>query len=66
MEAELASLDEKINQLAQLCHKLRLDNTQLRQQLASARSEGKRLGEKVDAAKVRLEALLEQIPDGTE
>lgn len=66
MEAELESLDEKINQLAQLCRKLRMDNTQLRQQLASARSEGKRLGEKVDAAKVRLEALLEQIPDGTE
>lgn len=66
MEAELQSLDEKINQLVQLCRKLRMDNSQLRQQLASARSEGKRLGEKVDAAKLRLEALLEQIPDGTE
>jgi cell division protein ZapB len=66
MEAELESLDEKINQLAQLCRKLRMDNSLLRQQLASAQSESKRLGDKVDAAKGRLEALLEQIPDGAE
>jgi cell division protein ZapB len=43
-----------------------MDNSQLRQQLASAQSESKRLGEKVDAAKGQLEALLEQIPDGDE
>lgn len=66
MEAELQSLDEKINQLAQLCRKLRMDNSELRQQLASARNESKRLGEKVDAARLRLEALLEQIPEGSE
>lgn len=66
MEAELESLDEKINQLAKLCRKLRMDNSLLRQQLASAQSESKQLGEKVDAAKGRLEALLEQIPDGAE
>jgi cell division protein ZapB len=66
MDAELNALDDKISQLAQLCQKLRRDNTQLRQQLVSVQNENKRLGEKVNAAKTRLEALLEQIPDRAE
>jgi len=66
MEAELKSLDEKITQLAKLCQKLRGDNSHLRQQLASAQNENKRLSDKVSAAKTRLEALLNQIPDGAE
>jgi cell division protein ZapB len=66
MEAELNALDDKIAQLIQLCQKLRKDNTLLRQQLAAAQNESKRLTEKVDTAKVRLEALLSQIPDGAE
>ena len=66
MEAELNALDEKVSQLAQLCQKLRRDNNQLRQQLAAALSESKRLAEKVDTATTRLEGLLNQIPDGAE
>jgi len=66
MEAELNALDEKVSQLAQLCQKLRKDNSQLRQQLAAALSESKRLAEKVDTATTRLEGLLNQIPDGAE
>ncbi len=66
MEAELNTLDEKIAQLAKLCQKLRGDNSALRQQLAAAQSENKRLAEKVAAAKTRLEALLGQIPEATE
>jgi len=66
MEAELNALDEKVSQLAQLCQKLRKDNSQLRQQLATAQSESKRLAEKVNTAKTRLEGLLNQIPDGAE
>jgi len=66
MEAELTSLDDKISQLVQLTQKLRKDNSQLRQQLASVQSENKRLAEKVGAAKSRLEGLLAQIPDGAE
>jgi cell division protein ZapB len=66
MEAELNALDEKVSQLAQLCQKLRKDNNQLRQQLATAQSESKRLAEKVNTAATRLEGLLNQIPDGTE
>ena len=66
MEAELNALDDKVTQLAQLCQKLRKDNNQLRQQLVTAQSEGKRLAEKVNTATTRLESLLNQIPDGGE
>jgi cell division protein ZapB len=66
MEAELTALDDKISQLVLLTQKLRKDNSQLRQQLASLQSENKRLSEKMDAAKNRLEGLLAQIPEGAE
>jgi cell division protein ZapB len=66
MEAELTALDDKISQLVQLTQKLRKDNSQLRQNLASVQSENKRLADKVNAAKARLEALLTQIPEGAE
>jgi len=66
MEAELTALDDKISQLVQLAQKLRKDNSQLRQSLASVQSENKRLSDKVDTAKARLEILLTQIPEGSE
>ena len=66
MEAELTSLDDKISQLVRLTQKLREDNSQLRQNLASIHAENKLLSEKVNTAKARLEALLTQIPDSAE
>jgi len=63
MEAEINSLDEKVRQLAHLCQKLRTDNSQLRQQLVSAKDENQRLSEKISSATSRLETLLEKIPD---
>jgi cell division protein ZapB len=62
MEADLKALEDKIGQLVELTQRLRNDNLGLRQQLAQAVSDNKRLGEKVDAAKVRLAALLERLP----
>jgi cell division protein ZapB len=62
MEAELKSLETKIEQFVQLCHKLRTDNHQLRQQLASALDQRRRLEEKIESATTRLEALLSHIP----
>ena len=62
MDAELRSLETKINQVVELCQRLRQDNQQLRQQLASAVSQTKRLEEKINVATVRLENLLAQIP----
>jgi cell division protein ZapB len=66
MESELNSLEEKINQFVRLCQQLRLENIQLRQQLASTASENKHLAEKISAATDRLEALLTQIPGSEE
>ncbi|HZP91677.1 MAG TPA: DUF904 domain-containing protein [Burkholderiales bacterium] len=66
MQAELDELDERIRQLVELCQRLRKDNSELRQQLASMRSENKRLSEKMESARVRLEALLEQVPESPE
>lgn len=66
MEAELSTLDEKVQQLVQLCLKLRRDNTNLRQQLASAKGENDRLSLKITTAAVRLEALIEQVPEQSE
>ena len=62
MDAELKSLESKINQVVELCQRLRHDNQQLRQQLASAVNQTKRLEEKISTATVRLESLLAQIP----
>ncbi len=64
MEGDLDVLDDKIKQLLQLCQKLRKDNSVLRQQLASVQNDNKRLAEKIGAARGRLEALLEQVPEG--
>lgn len=63
MEAELKSLEQKINQFVEVCQRLRADNQQLRQQLASALNESKQLRDKIDGATARLEHLLTQIPE---
>jgi cell division protein ZapB len=63
METELKSLEQKLNQFVELCQRLRTDNQQLRQELASALSENKQLTEKIGTAGDRLETLLLQIPE---
>ena len=66
MEAELKTLDEKINQLVQLCHRLRRDNNELRQQLAAAQNANKQLTDKIASARARLELLLTRLPEDEE
>ncbi len=63
MDVELKSLEDKINQFVALCQRLRMDNHELRQQLASAHNDNKQLSEKIGDAKTRLESLLTQIPE---
>jgi cell division protein ZapB len=62
VEAEFNSLEAKVAQFVSLCERLRAENDDLKQQLAAARSDAKRLHEKIDAAKVRLEGLLSKMP----
>jgi cell division protein ZapB len=63
MDADLKSLEQKLNQFVELCQRLRADNQQLRQQLASAVSSNQQLTEKIGTATNRLESLLNQIPE---
>jgi len=63
MEAELKSLEQKINHCVELCQRLRVSNQELRQQLASALNQNRHLEEKIGGAASRLESLLNQIPE---
>lgn len=63
MEAEFKSLERKLREFVDLCARLRDDNQQLRQQLATAISDNKQLSEKIGTATNRLENLLNQFPE---
>jgi uncharacterized protein (TIGR02449 family) len=63
MDTEVKALEEKVAQLIEWGQRLRVENRDLRQQLAQATNDNKRLGEKVDAAKARLEGLLAHLPE---
>ncbi|HEX4926996.1 MAG TPA: hypothetical protein VFV74_03245 [Burkholderiales bacterium] len=62
VEAEFSSLEAKVAQFVALCERLREENRDLKQQLAVAQSDAKRLNEKIDGAKSRLEGLLNRLP----
>ena len=62
METEFTSLEAKVAQFVTLCERLRAENVELRQQLAAARSDAKRLHDKIDGAKARLEGLISRMP----
>lgn len=63
MHAELDTLEAKIRQVAELCHVLRHENIALRQQLLSTQQDNKQLMTRLDAARARLQALLETLPE---
>ena len=63
MDTDFDALEEKLGQLVQRLEALRDENRELRQQLAQRTDENARLGEKLGAAKSRVEALLKQIPE---
>jgi cell division protein ZapB len=62
VESEFNSLEAKVAQFVSLCERLRAENSDLREQLAAARSDAKRLHEKIDVATARLEGLLSRLP----
>ncbi|MDZ7593719.1 MAG: hypothetical protein U0932_03630 [Thiobacillus sp.] len=63
MQAELDILETKIRQVAELCHTLRQDNIALRQQLLTAQRDNKQLTTRLEAAKARLQTLLDTLPE---
>ena len=63
MVNELNALESKIAQVASLCRALRVENAQLRQQLATAEVEKKGLTDRKDTARTRLEQPAMQPPE---
>ncbi|AEV24941.1 hypothetical protein Dsui_0528 [Azospira oryzae PS] len=63
MTKQLDALEGKVAQVVNLCHSLRAENQELRARLASAEDERLRLVERMETARVRLEALAEQLPE---
>ncbi len=63
MEQDLQRFEDKLNHFVTLFHRLRTENNELRQGIASKSDEVKRLAEKLDLAKTRIEALIAQLPE---
>ncbi|MFZ3042294.1 MAG: hypothetical protein WA108_11005 [Thiobacillus sp.] len=63
MQAELDTLETKIRQVAELCHALRQENIALRQQVLTAQRDNKQLTTRLEAARTRLQTLLDTLPE---
>jgi len=63
MQTQLSVLEGKLAQLIQLTQRLREDNIQLRQDLATALSQGRKSDDKIAGACIRLETLLAKLPE---
>jgi cell division protein ZapB len=63
VEAELNSLESKVAQFVALCERLRAENIALRQELAVVRNDARRLSEKIDGARTKVEQLLTRLPE---
>lgn len=66
MDLDLKGLEERVSQLIELSRRLRVENGTLRQQLVVAHNENKQLAERMEAARLRVEALLERVPPAPE
>jgi cell division protein ZapB len=63
MDQDLTALEDRVRQVAQLCQRLRAENSDLRQRMAQLTTQNKLLAEKIDGAKIRLQGLLGQLPE---
>jgi cell division protein ZapB len=63
VDTEFNSLEAKVAQFIGLCERLRAENHDLRQQLVTAKNDARRLNERIEGAKVKLESLLARMPD---
>jgi cell division protein ZapB len=63
MDQDLSALEDRVRLVAELCQRLRAENSDLRQRMARLTSENKTLADKINGAKDRLQGLLDQLPE---
>jgi len=63
MEKEFQDFESKLSHFVQLFQRLRSENNELRQQIATKTDEARRLEEKLGEARTRVEGLLKQLPE---
>jgi hypothetical protein len=62
MVNELNALENKVGLAVSLCNALRAENAQLRLQLTVVEGDKKKLAERMESARERLEQLAQQLP----
>lgn len=62
MDKELDALAHKIQLVSELCQRLRRENQNLRQELAASQQTVRQLSAKLDAARTRVESLIDSLP----
>ena len=63
MDQAFESLAAKVSQFVHQFERLRAENIDLRRQLAAANNDAKRLNDKIDGARDKLENLLARLPE---
>ena len=63
MDEVFQSLEAKVSQFVHMCERLRAENIDLRQQLAAVTNDAKRLNDKLDGARTKLESLIARLPE---
>ncbi|CAB1370333.1 cell division protein ZapB [Denitratisoma oestradiolicum] len=62
MSGDLDSLEQKIDQVLALCHSLDAENRELRERVTGLENEKQDLTGRMESARVRLEALMDKLP----
>jgi cell division protein ZapB len=62
MNAPLASLEQKVEQIVALCETLRAENHRLRDRVGALEGEKQALAERMTTARARLEGLMDKLP----
>lgn len=63
MNTPLASLEQKVEQIVNLCADLRAENHRLRDRVTTLEGEKRDLAERMTTARTHLESLMDKLPE---
>lgn len=63
MNSPLARLEQKVEQIVNLCADLRAENHRLRDRVSTLEGEKQDLAERMTTARTRLEGLMDKLPE---